>query len=151
MQSVTRTRTIDAQPAAVRDAMADLEPFMLAAGFDEVAVDGNDLRVANAVGIAEIELVLEVVEDPDAELAYEQRQGIFEAMTTSYEVEPARDDAGSTIPNRVATHVTARTEFAMDVAIVGGVLDATIITRQRRRELDAQLDWLEKRCVASGA
>jgi len=35
---------------------------------------------------------------------------------------------------------------AMDVAVVGGLLDATMIGRQRRRELAAQLDWLEAVC-----
>nr|WP_256335738.1 hypothetical protein [Halopenitus persicus] len=54
-------------------------------------------------------------------------------MTTSYTVTAA--DGGS--------EVTATTEFALDVAIVGDVLDATVIKRQRRRELEAQFDWLE--------
>ncbi|SDY75892.1 hypothetical protein SAMN05216564_10994 [Halopenitus persicus] len=62
-----------------------------------------------------------------------QQEGIFEAMTTSYTVTAA--DGGS--------EVTATTEFALDVAIVGDVLDATVIKRQRRRELEAQFDWLE--------
>lgn len=137
MQSVSLTRTIDAQPDAVTDAMADLEPFMLAAGFDEVVVDGEELRVANLVGIAEIELVLELVEDSDAALAYEQREGIFETMVTSYAVEANEDGSDDE-----ATEVTATTEFAMDVALVGGILDATIIKRQRRKELGAQLEWL---------
>lgn len=148
MQSVTLSRTIDAQPAAVADAMTDLEPFIRAAGFDEVAVDGEELRVANLVGIAEIELVLELVEAPDASLAYEQREGIFEEMVTRYAVEPVEgsDDGES---GDGTTEVTATTEFAMDVAIVGGLLDATVIKRQRRRELAAQLDWLAERCGES--
>jgi carbon monoxide dehydrogenase subunit G len=133
MQSVTLTRTIDAQPAAVTDAMDDLEPFMLAAGFDEVVVDGDELRVSNLVGIAEIELTLGLLDRPDAALAYEQREGIFEEMVTSYAVEERAS----------GTEVTATTEFALDVALVGGVLDATVIKRQRRKELAAQLDWLE--------
>jgi carbon monoxide dehydrogenase subunit G len=141
MQSVTLTRTIDAQPAAVVDAMHDLEPFMLAAGFDEVTVDGETIRVANAVGIAEIVLVLELIDDPDGVLAYEQREGIFEEMVTRYSLVETAD----------GTEVTATTEFAMDVAIVGGVLDATVIKRQRRKELAAQLDWLEEECGESVA
>jgi hypothetical protein len=141
MQSVTLTRTIDAQPAAVVDAMQDLEPFMLAAGFDDVTVDGEELRVANAVGIAEIELVLELIDDPDAVLAYEQREGIFEEMMTRYSLVEAAD----------CTEVAATTEFAMDVAIVGGLLDATVIKRQRRTELAAQLDWLEEECGETDA
>ncbi|WP_096388949.1 SRPBCC family protein [Halopenitus persicus] len=146
MQSVTLTRWIDADPTSVADAMADLEPFMAAAGFDEVTVDGDRIAVANRVGIATIELTLEVTEgldgddsladaEPPFTLEYVQREGIFEAMTTSYTVTAA--DGGS--------EVTATTEFALDVAIVGDVLDATVIKRQRRRELEAQFDWLETR------
>lgn len=131
MQTVTVTREIDAQPDAVREQLRDLEAFTLAAGFDEVTVAGDELRVANRVGVAEIELQLAVV-DADADLAYEQVAGIFEAMRTEYDVQPA--DAG--------TRVTATTEFALDVPVVGDVLDATLIARQRRRELTAQLDWL---------
>ncbi|SDY75916.1 hypothetical protein SAMN05216564_10995 [Halopenitus persicus] len=62
MQSVTLTRWIDADPTSVADAMADLEPFMAAAGFDEVTVDGDRIAVANRVGIATIELTLQVTD-----------------------------------------------------------------------------------------
>ncbi|GAB3685061.1 hypothetical protein GCM10028857_14910 [Salinarchaeum chitinilyticum] len=177
MQSVTLTRTIDAQPGTVADAMDDLEPFMLAAGFDEVDVDGDAMHVANLVGIAEIELVLELVDEPGAALAYEQREGIFEEMVTSYAIEPvdasdevvAADDGADgvdvetdavdgdtdapdddTEADPSGTEVTATTEFAMDVPLVGGILDATVIKRQRRTELAAQLDWLEANCSPTG-
>jgi carbon monoxide dehydrogenase subunit G len=133
MESVTVSRTIDAPRSAVRDAVADLEPFMLAAGFDDVDVDGDEMHITNRVGIATIELTLEVVDDPDAVLAYEQREGIFESMRTVY-----RLDAEAS-----GTRIEARTDFALDVALVGEMLDATIIKRQRRRELDAQFDHLE--------
>jgi len=137
MQSVTLSRTIDAPPEAVDDAMADLKPFMLAAGFDEVAVDDEDrFRIAMAFSFARIELVLDLLEDDDAALAYEQHEGIFEEMVTAYELEETAE----------GTDATARTEFALDVAVVGGVLDATVIKRQRRRELDAQLEWLAAEC-----
>jgi len=132
MQTVTVERTVDAPPEAVRDALSRLEPFVAASGFDEVAVDGDTIAVANEVGVATIELTLELVEDPDADLAYVQTEGIFEEMATSYRVAAAADGA----------LVTATTEFALDVAIVGGVLDATVIKRQRRSELEAQFDWL---------
>jgi len=134
METVTVSRTIGADAAVVREAMADLEPFTRAAGFDEVAVDGDEISVANRVGPAEIELELAVVEDADAALAYEQRDGIFEEMVTSYELTPDTD----------GTTVTATTEFAVDVAVVGSVLDATVIERQRRAELNAQFDYLEE-------
>lgn len=142
MQSVTVNRTIDAEPETIAEAMADVEPFMAAAGFDDVdvGVDGDRIDVANAVGIATIELTLDRV-DPDAlgephvgaAFAYEQREGIFEEMATSYSL--ALIEGG--------TEIEATTTFALDLTIVGEFLDATVITRQRRRELDAQFDWLE--------
>lgn len=135
MNSLTLSRTIDAPPAVVRESMNRLDQFMRASGFDEVSVDGNTVRVANEMGIATIELTLELV-DGDADLAYEQRDGIFDEMRTTYAVTPVSD----------GSEVEATTEFALDVAIVGDVLDATIIERQRRTELAAQFDWLEAAC-----
>jgi hypothetical protein len=41
-----------------------------------------------------------------------------------------------------STTVVAETEFSLDVAFVGPVLDSTVIKRQRRRELNAQLAYL---------
>lgn len=61
------TRTLAADPGAVREALTDLEPFMAAAGFDEVTVDGDTVRVRNRVGIVDIELTLERVDAPDAD------------------------------------------------------------------------------------
>jgi carbon monoxide dehydrogenase subunit G len=137
MNSVTLSRRIDAPPAAVRDSMNRIDPFMRASGFDDVTVDGETVRVANDVGIATVELTLELVDRPEADLAYEQRDGIFEEMRTTYAVTPVPD----------GSEVEATTEFALDVAIVGDVLDATVIERQRRAELTAQFDWLETVCV----
>ena len=136
VNAVTLSREIDAPPQAVREAMDRVDRFMRASGFDDVTVDGEEVRVANEVGIATVELALELVDRPDADLAYEQRDGIFEAMRTAYVVTPAPD----------GTEVEATTEFALGVAVVGGVLDSTVIERQRRRELAAQLDWLEAVC-----
>jgi hypothetical protein len=133
MQTVTLTRTIPATEDAVREAMLDLEPFTRAAGFDHVEVDGSTIHVANSVGIADIELELEIVDDPDADLAYEQREGIFEAMRTTFTIMPAAD----------GVDVTATTEFSLDVALVGEFLDATVIKRQRTKELRAQFEYLE--------
>lgn len=182
MNTVTVSRTISASPAALREAVLDLEPFTRAAGFDSVEVDGRTIRVANQVGIAEIELELAVVDDPDATLAYEQREGIFEQMRTAFTVTPADDGAegtangtetaedtgaiGETAETDLieatdavdstsettaidatgetdATDVTATTRFALDVRLIGEFLDATVIERQRRKELNAQLDYLE--------
>lgn len=133
METVTVRRTLDAPPDAIRDALWDLEPFMAAAGFDEVETNDDRIRVANTVGIVTIELELEVVGRTGDGLAYEQVDGIFREMRTEYEVAGVPD----------GTEVTARTEFALDVAVVGEALDATVIRRQRRKELRAQLDWLE--------
>ncbi|MFB6102635.1 MAG: SRPBCC family protein [Haloplanus sp.] len=134
METVTTSRTIPAPRDAVAEAMADLEPFMLAAGFDEVTIEGDEIHLLNRVGIATIELTVELIDVPDAALAYEQREGIFESMRTVYHL----DDAG-----KGKTRVEATTDFALDVALVGDLLDATIIRRQRHKELDAQFDYLE--------
>jgi len=134
MEEVTVGRPLSAPPDAVREAIRDPGPFMKASGFDRVDVDGDFLHVANQVGIAAIELKLEIVDLPDADLAYEQREGIFEEMRTTYTV--GSTSAGATI--------SATTQFALDVPIVGEILDATVVERQRRKELTAQFDWLEE-------
>jgi len=132
MQTVTVSRRLDASPEQVRAAMDDLAAFMLAAGFTEVTVDGEALHLENQVGLATVTLDLRLV-DTEADLAYEQADGFFETMDTAYHVEAVDD--GSTI--------TATTDFELDVALVGQILDATVIKRQRRHELESQFDWLE--------
>jgi len=134
MERVTVARTLDADPDAVRDLIADVEPFMRAGGFDAVRVDGDRLELENTVGLFEVELVREIVDDADAILASEQRDGIFESMRTDYRVEETGDGAT----------VTATTTFeAVDLPVVGTVLDATVVKRQRRKELEEQFDYLE--------
>jgi hypothetical protein len=132
MASVTVTRELDADADRVRAAMTDVGPFVRAAGFDEVTVDGDVVTVANAVGPASIELVLEVVDDPDAVLTYEQREGIFEEMVTRYHLTETPE----------GVEVSATTDFALQPRVVGPVLDATVISHQRRAELNAQFDHL---------
>ena len=132
MESITLSHVVDAPPSAVRDAIADIEPLMRAAGFDEVQLDGDRLEIAKAVGLLKISLSLRILDEPDATLTYEQVEGIFAEMVTYYDVETT--DAGTT--------VTATTEFALDASLVGPILDATIIKRQRRKELTAQFDYL---------
>ena len=136
MQTVTVERTVDARPARVRAALGRLEPFVEASGFDEVAVDGDTVTVGNQVGIMTLELTFEVVDDPDADLAYVQTEGLFDEMSTTYTVDPAE--------NGDAAVVTATTEFSLDVPVLGDVLDATVIRRQRRTELESQFDWLQQ-------
>ena len=132
MQTVSVSRTLPAGPDAVRAALADVEAFMKAGGFSEASVDGDRIHLAQDLGLGRIELELDVVEASDAVLAYEQREGIFEAMRTWYGLEPAGE----------GTTVTATTEFALG-GVVGSVLDATIVKRKRRHELAAQFDYLE--------
>lgn len=132
MQTVSVSRTIAADADAVRGAMADLERFMQAGGFSEATANDDEIYLRQNLGLGRIELHLDVVDDPDAELAYEQREGIFNEMRTRYEL--AAVEAG--------TQVTATTEFEIG-GVVGSVLDATVVKRKRRSELDAQFDYLE--------
>lgn len=141
MNSITLSRTIDASPERVRESIEELEPFMKASGFDDVTVDGRMIHVANHMGFATIELTLEIVDDPGACLAYEQREGIFSEMRTRYAVRSTNGD----------TEIEAMTEFELDVAVVGDILDSTVIKRQRRKELTAQFEWLEEVCNNSAA
>ncbi|QKY20075.1 SRPBCC family protein [Halolamina sp. CBA1230] len=134
MNSVSVSREIAAPPDAIRERMQDVGAFMRAAGFDEVVVEGDRMELENGVGIATIELTLELVDEPGTALAYRQRDGIFEEMVTRYTL--AETESG--------TEVTAETEYAIDVALVGKLLDSTVIERQRRRELEQQFDWLER-------
>lgn len=133
MDSITLTHVVDAPPEEVRELVADAGRFMRAAGFDEVEVDGSTLIIRNSVGLASLELECAII-DADCVLAYEQREGIFERMETRYEL--ADHERG--------TEVTVTTRFAVDVALVGEILDATVVKRQRRREITSQFDYLDR-------
>ena len=132
MESVSVSRTIGTPESVVREHIADRERFIEAAGFDEVTVDGDCITMANSVGLLTIELTLRCF-GSDAVLAYEQVEGIFETMETRYTLADAAE----------GVTVTATTEFALDVDVVGSILDGTIIARQRKRELNGQFDYLE--------
>jgi hypothetical protein len=136
METVTLQRTVSLSLSPLRAAITDVEPFMRAAGFDEVTVDGDEIHITNHVGLLTIELELRRIPDPDGVFAYEQVEGIFREMRTGYRLETVSDDR---------TTVTAGTDFALDRSIVGPLLDATVIKHQRRRELTAQFDYLEDR------
>jgi len=133
MESVSLSRSFEGSRAVVADAMTDVGPFMEAAGFDEVVVDGDIVTITNHVGLLTIELALRVV-DSDGILAYEQVDGIFDTMETRYTL----SEGEGTVT------VTATTDFELDVAMVGSILDGTIISRQRKKELNAQFDYLER-------
>ncbi|MFB6361631.1 MAG: SRPBCC family protein [Halobacteriales archaeon] len=132
MQLVTVSRTIPADPETVRDLVTDLEPFMRAGGFSEVTVENDEIYLRQNIGLGRIELDLRVVPDADVALAYQQVDGIFNQMRTEYDLE--------SVPE--GTRVTARTEFEIG-GVFGSVLDATIVKRKRRSELNAQFDYLE--------
>ncbi len=138
MESVSLSRSFEGSRAVVADAMGDLQPFMEAAGFSEVFVDGDRIEIHNDVGLLSIELTLRCFDD-DALLAYEQVDGIFESMVTRYTL--TEDDGTVT--------VSATTEFELDVAVVGSILDGTIIARQRKKELTGQFDYLEEIAAAT--
>jgi len=133
MESITLSHVVDAQPSAVREAITDVEPFTRAAGFDEVELDGDRLEIAKAVGLLKISLSLRLLDVPDAVFAYEQIDGVFESMTTRYTIAEVDD----------GTEVVVQTEFALDVP-GGSILDATVIKRQRRKEIEAQFDYLDE-------
>jgi len=132
METVSLQRTFDASPDEIRPLVTDVEPFMRACGFDRVTVEGSRVHIENSVGLATVDLDLDLVDEPGAVLAYEQRDGIFEEMRTRYEL--ADGDEGTTL--------TATTTFSLDVALVGLILDATVIRRQRKTELRAQFEYL---------
>lgn len=132
MERVRVTRDLAAPPERVRPLIEDREAFLRAAGFSDVAVDGDRIEITNNVGVLEIELVLTTVDREGAVLAYEQLDGVFEEMWTTYELE---DHGGG-------TRVSATTEFELDVSVVGPIFDATVVKRQRRRELTNQFEYL---------
>jgi len=132
MEEVTVSRDVAADPESIREGFDDMAAFMGAAGFDEVDVEGNQIAVSRAIGLAELQLTLEVVET-DAELACEQIDGMFEEMRTTYHLDGGDDE----------TTVTARTAFELG-GVVGAALDATLIKRKRTQELEDQLAYLDR-------
>ncbi len=134
MASVTRSRFIDAPPDIVeRVITADIAALMQAANYDSVRFEGDRLELEQTLGLASLSLTLRQIDDADATLAFEQVDGHFERMVTEYDVEPS--DGGTT--------VSARTEFTLG-GIPGSVLDETLVRRQRGRELEAQLEYVER-------
>lgn len=131
MGTISVSRTIAAEPDAVRDVFADVETFMREAGYDTVDIAGDRVTIERSMGLADLQLTLEI-RDTEAAFAYEQVEGLFEAMTTTYRLE-AEDGA---------TTVTAETEFELGDA-VGDALEPSMIERQRTNELQTQLAYLE--------
>lgn len=132
MDTVSVSRTISGPPEPIRDAMHDTKAFLEAAGFKNVTVTEDRYTIEKDVGLLSISLKLQFV-DRDAELTCKQVDGIFKSMETRYYLEPENGE----------TTVRAVTEYELDPDIVGPILDETIITRQRTKELEGQLDYLE--------
>lgn len=137
MQTISLSRDYDTDPEDVRALVEDVKAFTEAGGFDEVDVDGTRIKLRNGVGIATMELTLEIDTEADAALAYRQEEGIFAEMETRYEVEQTA----------TGSRLTGTTSFELDVGLVGDILDATVIKRQRRKEIEAQFDWVEENLV----
>lgn len=134
MASVSRSRLVDASPAVVERAITEnVAALMRAAGYDSVRFEGGRLELEGTLGLASLSLTLREVDDADATLAFEQVDGHFERMITEYDVEPS--DGGTT--------VSARTEFALG-GTTGSVMDESLVRRQRGRELEAQLEYVER-------
>lgn len=133
MQTVSLSRDLDATAESVEAALDDVAAFTKAGGFDEVEVEDNRMHLKNGVGIATMELTVEFFESDEAALAYRQVEGIFDEMETRYTVETTAR----------GSQITGTTSFEVDMAVVGDLLDATVIKRQRRREIEGQFDWLE--------
>lgn len=133
MESVSVSREISAPAESIRELMSDYKSFFEGAGFDEVRVDSNQVEIGNNVGLLSVELKLEIMET-DADLAYRQLEGIFKNMETRFDLE---GENGRTV-------VTATTDFELDASIVGPILDATIVSKQRKKEINKQLDYLEE-------
>lgn len=172
MESVTRTRRIEADPETVAALVADVEPFMVAGGFTSVEVDGDTVEIANRIGLATLRLTLRLLDDEAAVLSFEQVEGPFDEMRTRYVVEPAGGDDREPVADaggesgadrgptadadrepaadgeRDEAEVIAETEFTLGGTVIGQVLDAWIVRRQRAKELEAQFDYLESAVAA---
>lgn len=137
MTEVTLSRNLDASPETVRDCILDdLTAFIEASGFDSVTATGDSFVVSRNIGMATLELTLDVQES-DALLFLVQTEGIFDRMWTEYEVEQTED----------GSRITATTEFTLG-GVLGPVLDGTMISRQRRQEFRDQFDYLEATVAA---
>jgi len=79
----------------------------------------------------------------DAESDVEETERGERVETDGTESDPEAKGAGEAASDGTGeTTVTATTEFAVGAGPLGSLLDATIIERQRRRELLGQLDYL---------
>jgi hypothetical protein len=133
METVSRSRQYPVSVATLEEAMlSDVPGFLRAAGYDDVTVTDQGVVVERRLGMARLEMTLQVGEDAPETLAVAQVDGHFESMTTTYDVSPA--DGGALL--------TARTEFVLD-DVVGAALEPELVRRRRGEEFEAQFDYLE--------
>ena len=133
MTRVTADRDLSASPETVRRLLErDHCELVRAAGFDTVESHGQTITFGRSLGFSTLELTVELDPDADAVVAFDAVDGIFESMRTEYHV--AEATSGS--------RVTAWTTFTLGGAL-GAVLDGSLVAAQRRREFEAQFDYLE--------
>lgn len=125
METVSVTRTFDAEPDRIRSVFNDVTTYFDAAGF-EVERDDNRLELTKHVAVMQIELNVQLCDDQTAALAYEQIAGPFEAMTARYVVD--QEPTGSSL--------TIETSFDPPSTGFGTFLNGAAVNRQRQAELD---------------
>lgn len=139
MTEVTLSRDLPVPPEVVEECITgDLLAFVEASGFDEVTATADAFVVTRHIGMATLELTL-AVRESDALCYLEQTEGIFDEMWTEYTVEPTEE----------GSRITATTGFTLG-GVLGPILDGTMISMQRKKEFEAQFDYLE-RTVATPA
>lgn len=132
MEQVTRSRFYATASRRVRETIRmDVPAFIRASGYDSVTVEGDSYTVSRHIGFATFELTLERVES-DAVLAFEGTEGLFDRMWTEYRLEPAEDGC----------ELIAHTEFSLG-GVLGPIVDATMINRQRQREFELQFEYVD--------
>jgi hypothetical protein len=133
MDAASVQREFEVEPAVLADVLADVTTFYETAGF-AVERDGQRLELVKRLAIARFELVVELREDEEAALAYEQIDGPFATMRTRYLVEET--DAGS--------RLTIETTFEAPASGFGSFINGALIERQRGTELDAMAERIDE-------
>lgn len=139
MATISVDREYDTPENRVRAVFGDVTGFFDAAGFD-VERTGDRLTLSKRVAVVQLDLHVTLRETESAVLAYEQRSGPFDSMSTRYHV-----DASST-----GSHLTIETTFDPPATGFGSFINGAVVERQRRTELDAVESLLETNGDASG-
>jgi len=137
METVTVGRTYDVGAETLSAAIADVETFYDAAGF-EVSREGTHLELVKRLAVARFELEVRLRDD-DAALSYEMVDGPFDAMETRYLVDGGDGES----------RLTIETTFDAPSSGFGTFINGALIKRQRKSELDAAETMLTERAGAS--